>query len=343
MSIQGLQDRATAQGLPVYRASDFTVSNGANLGDPVADASDLMLDDIYHLAPKARRRRLSILAADGLAKLTVAGGSQLGTIAAEVHLDCCATFMAPDGTIVEALLLVELERGSNMIAATYMLPLADLRPRTEYALVSVDPDVARAKFAELACVSFTRGTHITMAGGEQRRIEDIRIGDRVLTRDNGIQPVRWLAHKTMRATGAFAPIIFAAGALNNARELRLSPNQRLFIYQRRDEVRAGQSEIVVKADVLVNGDTVVRGEGGFVDYYQILFDNHEFIFAEGIATESVTLDTRTSPALPRDVQDMLDLPRGKSRNRNRPSPIDLAEGALDARIAADVLRKASSL
>ncbi len=59
---------------------------------------------------------------------------------------------------------------------------------------------------------------------------------------------------------------------------------------------------MVKAELLVNGDTVTRGDGGFVDYYQILFDNHEFIFAEGIATESLTLDVATSPALPREVR-----------------------------------------
>ncbi|MEL7117663.1 MAG: Hint domain-containing protein [Pseudomonadota bacterium] len=125
-----------------------------------------------------------------------------------------------------------------------------------------------------------------------------------------------------------------------ARELRLSPNQRLFVYQRTDRLNAGQKEVVVKAELLVNDDSVKRSDGGFVDYFQILFDNHEFIFAEGIAAESLTVDRRTSPALPREVQDKL----GFSRvNRNRATPVEVPEGMLDAAIAADILRKASSL
>jgi len=340
MSILGFNDRAKAQGLRVYRASDFFVSNGANLGDPVLDASELMLDDIYQLAPDARQWRLSMATADGLANLSVADGSQLGTIGAEVHLDCTTTFMAPDGAIVEALVMVELERGTQEISATYLLPLADLRPKTDYALVAIDTDNPRAKFAELACVSFTRGTRIAMATGEQRRIEDMSVGDRVLTRDNGIQKVRWIGHQTVRAAGAFAPIIIAKGAMNNARDLHLSPNQRLFVYQRQDRLNAGQAEVMVKAEFLVNGDTVTRGDGGFVDYFQILFDAHEFIYAEGIATESLAVDSRTSPALPRDVQDRLGLARS---NVSRPSPMDIPEGMLDTAIAADILRRASSL
>ena len=339
MSDLGFNNRCDAQGLRVFRAADFCVSNGANLGDAISDASELMLDDVYQLRPGARRWRLTMATAEGVSHLTIAEGSQLGTVDGAVHLDCCATFMAPDGTIVEAVVLIELEHGSNVISEAYLLPLADLRPRTDYALVSVDTKATRAKFAELACVSFTRGTHITLATGEQRRIENIAVGDRVLTRDNGIQQVRWIGHQTVRASGAFAPIVIASGAMNNANDLQLSPNQRLFVYQREDRVNAGQAELMVKAELLVNGDTVRRSDGGFVDYYQILFDAHEFIFAEGIATESLTVDSRTSPALPREVQDKLGFSRTPS---DRPSPFDITEGMLDSAIAAEILRRASS-
>ncbi|KMW58365.1 Glutamate synthase [NADPH] large chain [Candidatus Rhodobacter oscarellae] len=324
----------------MFRASDFRVSNGANLGDPLGEASDIILDDIYQLTPAARKWRLSVANVDGGSHLVICEGSQLGTIEAEVHLDCCATLMAPDGTIVEAIVLIETERETGVIAETYMLPLAEIAPRTDYALVDVSTETPRARFAGLACVSFTRGTHITMATGEQRRVEELRAGDRVLTRDNGIQPVRWVGQQTVRATGAFAPIVIKKGAMHNAHDLHLSPNQRLFVYQRQDRLKTGQAEVVVKAELLVNGDTVKRSDGGFVDYFQILFDNHEFIFAEGIATESLTVDRRTSPALPRHVQEKL----GFSRlSPNRPRPVDLGEGMLDSAIAADILRKASML
>jgi len=340
MSVLGFNNRATAQGLRVFRASDFSVSNGANLGDPIAVSSELILDDMYQLMPDARKWRLTLSAVDGGAHMSICEGSQLGALDADVHIDCCVTLMAPDGSIVEALVLVELEAETNLIAETYLVPLADIRPRTDYALVNVEADNPRAKFAELACVSFTRNTMITMASGEQRPIEDIRVGDRVLTRDNGVQPVRWVGQQTVRANGAFAPIVIAKGALNNARELHLSPNQRLFVYQRHDRINAGKPEVVVKAEFLVNDDTVRRSAGGFVDYFQILFDNHEFIFAEGIAAESLTVDQRTSPALPREIQDRLGF---STFARDRATPFEVSESMLDSSMAADILRKASSL
>ncbi len=340
MSDLGHYNRAASQGVRVFPARFFSVSNGANLGDPVSDASEMMLDDIYQLSPDAARLRLALSAVDGVSHMIVAEGSQIGDQAAEVHMDCCATFMAPDGKIVEAIVLVELETGTNLVAATYLMPLADMRPRLDYALVNIDTSNPRAKFASLASVSFSRGTRITLATGEQRRIEDLRVGDKVLTRDNGVQPVRWIGHQTVRATGAMAPIVISKGTFNNTRELRLSPNQRLFVYQREDKLNAGQAEVTVKAELLVNGDSVTRSDGGFVDYYQILFDNHEFIFAEGIATESMTIDHRTSPALPREVQERIGF---NSMTRGGPHPKDITEGMLDSAIAADLIRKASLL
>lgn len=341
MSHMGFHQPNIAQGLRVFRGMDFKVSNGANLGDCIAEASELMLDDVYQLQPNARRWRLSLSTVDSGAYMAVNDGAQLGRPGAQVHMDCCVTLMAPDGAIVEAIVLIEVDPATGFVSDTYLLPMADLRPKTDYALVNIDERNPRAKFAELACVSFSRGTHITMSTGEQRPIEDIKVGDKVLTRDNGVQQVRWVGHQTVRASGAFAPIVIKEGTFNNTRALRLSPNQRIFVYQRHDRVKAGQKEVVVKADLLVNGDTVTRSDGGFVEYYQILFDAHEFIYAEGVATESLTVDQRTSPALPDEIQKRLGV--GVGRKINRPQPFDVAEGMLDNAIAADILRKAAML
>jgi len=341
MSLLAGVDGASGQGVPVYRASDFIVTNGANLGDPAAHAAEMMLDDVYALSPTARRWRLALTATEGLAHLSVAEGGQVGHVGAALHLDCCATFMAPDGTIVDALILVELDPRDALIASTYVLPLAEIHARTDYALVSVERESARTRFAALATVSFTAGTHITLATGAQCRVEDLAVGDRVLTRDNGVQPVRWIGCQTVRATGAFAPILIRKGALNNAEDLTLSPNQRLFVYQRQDRLGAGAHEVMVKAELLINGDTVVKGEGGFVDYFQVLFDQHEFIFAEGIATESMIIDARTSPALPKDVRERIGIgARGRHR---RTGAVELSEGVLDRARAAELLRRASTL
>jgi len=292
-----------AQSLAVYRAAAVCVIDGANLGDPMGQAEDLNLGDVYSLAPQTPRLRLMLTPTRQPGRLSIARDTECGRVGADVHLDCCVTLMSPDGSTVEALILVELHPADATIAEIYLFPLARLRPRVGYALVALDATAALARFAETACVSFTRGTHITLASGRQVRVEDLREGDAVLTRDDGSQKVRWIGRQTVRATGALAPIRIKAGTLHNDNDLVVSPNHRLFVYQRRDALKAGRAEVLIKAKYLLNDDTVVRTDGGFVDYFQILFDRHEIIYAEGIAAESLMVDTRVRPSLPAQLQD----------------------------------------
>ena len=177
--------------------------------------------------------------------------------------------MAGTGQTTEILILVEVD-DAGCVAEVYILPLAELTPRMGYALVGIDRENARRKFAEVGCVSFSRGTHITMVSGEQRPIEELRVGDIVLTRDDGPQKVRWIGQSTVRAVGEFAPIRIRAGTLHNENDLLVSPDHRLFIYQRSDALGAGRNEVLVRARHLVNGDSVVQEDGGFVDYFQLL-------------------------------------------------------------------------
>ncbi|WP_226780571.1 Hint domain-containing protein [Oceaniglobus trochenteri] len=294
-----------AHSVTVFRSGAFRAIDGANLGDAMGHAGDLNLGDVYMLTPRAPRHRLALRVTATPGRMEIAPDTECGAVGAPLHLDSLATFMTPDGTTLEALILVELNADRATIAEIYLFPLARLKQKLGYSLVAVDRDAALARFAQTACVSFTRGTHITLASGRQVPIEDLNEGDNVLTRDHGAQKVRWIGHQTLRATGAMAPIRIAAGTLNNDNDLIVSPNHRLFIYQRQDRVKAGQAEVLVKAKYLVNDDTVTRTDGGFVDYFQILFDRHEIIYAEGIAAESLMVDTRVRPALPPELQDTL--------------------------------------
>ena len=300
MSQSNTSHHTPVQTVPVFQTTDFCVTDGANLGDALSYADELVLDDTYTLNENAAQSFLAI-SQSGDTAFTIAAGSGVGTIGNTLHLDCAITLMAPDGITFEAVVLVEVDQALGDIENIYLLALAPLDPLSHYRLVGVDPAAARARLAEVACVSFTRGTNITMASGQQCPIEDLKVGDKVLSRDDGPQIVRWIGQSTMRAVGEFAPILISKGTLNNENDLIVSPNHRLFIYQRVDEVGAGRSEVLVKAKHLLNGDTVTVQDGGFVDYFQLLFDDHQIIFAEGIAAESLMLDERTTPALPADV------------------------------------------
>ncbi|MEM5475981.1 Hint domain-containing protein [Pacificibacter sp. AS14] len=287
------------QVLPAYRADAFRVTNGANFGDAISYADEIELADIYQLESDTPRVHLSVAVHDNT--ITIAEGSEMGTVGANVHLDCVVTLMAPDGSTVEVMIMIELDN-TGMIEDTYMLPLDALYEKQDYAAVTLNRENPRTRLAEVACVSFTRSTLITMANGMQKPIEQLNIGDRVLTRDHGPRKIRWIGHQTVRATGSFAPIIIKKGTLNNENDLTVSPNHRLFIYQRKDRLHAGRAEVLVKAKLLVNGVNVVQSAGGFVEYYQLLFDNHEIIYAEGIAAESMFVDTQIKPYLPAEIQ-----------------------------------------
>lgn len=326
--------------LSVYRAEAFTAVHGVNEGEAIADASELLHEDIYELAEAARPSRLSLAMGENARDITLAPESALGTPGAPLALDCLVTFMDPDGDTLEALVLVEVDAPSGTIAAIYLHPLGHIRAKTPYTLVTIDTEGARARLAQSASVSFTRGTHITMADGQQKPIEDLQVGDRVLTRDSGPQEVRWVGIQTVRATGAFAPVVINEGALNNTRALTVSPNHRLFIYQRFDALKTGQKELLVKAGLLVNGTSVVQTPGGFVDYVQVLFDAHEIIYAEGIAAETLFVDTTTRPALPDAVAKRLGMGSGTANLGAR----ELGEADLAARRdAVNMLRVISAI
>jgi len=328
----------SSQSVPVYLAAQIRATDGANMGDPVSFASELILDDVYQLDHGSEPARLSLTARED-ATFGVGLDTGIGEPDAIVHLDSALTFMSPDGGIYEALLMVEVD-GEGTVAQIYLLPFSALVPNTEYRLVGIDRDQAHSKFAQVACVSFTRGTHITMASGAQKAVEDLNAGDRVLTRDDGVQTLRWIGTSTTRAVGEFAPIRISAGTLNNSADLLVSPDHRLFIYQRTDELGAGRSEVLVKARHLVNGDTVTVAQGGFVDYFQLLFDSHQIIYAEGIAAESMLITSRTRPVLPADLSESLGT-HVKGHSDLPHAGLDVSEGLLNRDDVADLLKKAS--
>ena len=324
-----------AHSLPVYRAGEFRVTEGANFGDGIGFSQELMLDDVYMLATGATPQLLAVQVKTADI-FEIGAASACGQPGATLRLDCCVTLMTPAGSTTDALILVELTPEGH-VAEVYMAPLEAFKHSEPYTLVGFDVLTALSKFAELSCARFTRGTHMTIASGEQRKIEDVRVGDRLLTRYDGAQEVRWIGMSTVRAVGEFAPVKISAGALNNTNDLIVSPQHRLFVYQRQDRLGAGRSELLVQARHLVNGDSVTVQDGGFVDYFQLLFDQHQMVYAEGISAESMLIDTITKPAVPDDVAARL----GAGAMRDLRS-FDVNKGLLDRPDAADILRRASS-
>lgn len=296
-------ETSPSRSFPVLQARDFTVIAGANLRDPLAAADHLVLSDTYQQHHGAEQTRIAICTSDDGATFTVSRDSVIGRPGAQIILDSCITFMTGDAKTAEAIILQEMLDG--VATDSYLLPVSPILPGQDYTLVTIDRLSAPARFAGMACVSFARGTHVFLADGTQTMIETLRPGDRLMTRDHGAQALRWIGMQTVRAEGAFAPVVIRKGTLNNSADLTLGPNHRLFLFQRADGLGGGQSEITVRAGLLINGDSIVQSTGGFIDYYQLLFDSHEIIYVEGIAAESMLANARSRAALPPEVAEAL--------------------------------------
>ncbi len=137
-------------------------------------------------------------------------------------------------------------------------------------------------------VCFAAGTLIETVSGS-RDVQDLTAGDLVLTRDDGLQSLRWLGKTTVSAQGDLAPIMISKGVLGNQDDLVLSPQHAVLLTDWRAEFYFGEDEVLVRAVDLLELDGVARKEGGRVTYCHILFDNHQLVSASGIWSESLYL------------------------------------------------------
>lgn len=147
----------------------------------------------------------------------------------------------------------------------------------------VDGD--RLTFDNTNVPCFVRGTLIATRRGTVP-VEDLAAGDEVITMDHGFQPIRWIGATTVPAEGKLAPVVFRRGAMGNERDLRVSPQHRMLVRGWHVELMFGKSEALVPAKALINDETVFQLEGGNVEYFHIMFDQHELVYAEGIPSES---------------------------------------------------------
>ena len=142
-------------------------------------------------------------------------------------------------------------------------------------------------------VCFTPGTLIATPRGEVA-VENLRVGDKVVTRDNGLQEIRWMGGKQMgwhdfAANPHLKPIMVKAGSLGNGlpeRDTMLSPNHRLLVANDRTSLYFDEHEVLVAAKHLVGGNGIRQVDSSGTTYHHFMFDQHEVVLSNGAWTES---------------------------------------------------------
>ncbi len=177
-----------------------------------------------------------------------------------------------------------LQLGSSADMSTLNITSDDANGKSGTVQMDDGSTLTFARMENIVC--FTPGARILTPHGA-RPIETLSVGDLVLTRDHGLQPIRWIQSSTVPAVGRLAPIRIRPGVVTGqAVDLLVSPQHRMLFQGYRAELLFGQSEVLVAAKHLIDQKRVTREEGGEVTYLHMMFDEHEIIFAEGAPTES---------------------------------------------------------
>jgi hypothetical protein len=132
---------------------------------------------------------------------------------------------------------------------------------------------------------FTLDTLIECENGP-KAVQEIVEGDLVVTRDNGLQAVRWVGRQAVAGLGDMAPVRFKAGVLGNTEDLLVSPMHRMVVSGARAEALFGEADVLVHASHLCDGDRIFREPVADISYFHLLFGRHEIINAYGCWSES---------------------------------------------------------
>ena len=159
-------------------------------------------------------------------------------------------------------------------------------------------------FDQTNVTCFTAGTPVETAAGP-RAVESLSPGDLVVTRDHGLQRLRWIGRRRISLTDqivnpAFCPVRIGAGALGQElplEDITVSPQHRVLITGPAAEMLFGEAEVLVIARHLVDGACVKQRALAEVTYVHLLFDRHEIVQTAGLWSESFQPAERTLGAM----------------------------------------------
>ena len=191
---------------------------------------------------------------------------------------------------------------------TIYLTTGDVEPGESFTVVGKDgtpnddnpgngsEDEITIQYSELNTnVCLTRGTLVTTLLGDIP-VENLSQGDMVLTADRGYMPIRWIGSQrvesdTLHRNEKLRPIRICAGALGHGlpmTDLLVSRQHRILVNSKIALRMFGESEVLLPAkELLVLDGIYIDFDVELVEYYHFLFDQHEIVFSNGAATESL--------------------------------------------------------
>jgi Ca2+-binding RTX toxin-like protein len=154
-------------------------------------------------------------------------------------------------------------------------------------------DTATFENIEEIVPCFTPGTVIATPQGA-RLVEELKEGDKIITRDNGIQEIRWVGAKQLSGLELarnthLKPVLIKAGSLGNGlpeRDMMVSPNHRVLVNNQKSALHFEEREVLAAAKHLVGMDGIHNVDVMGTTYIHFMFDRHEVVLSDGAWTES---------------------------------------------------------
>ncbi|WP_254444941.1 Hint domain-containing protein [Ruegeria arenilitoris] len=176
-------------------------------------------------------------------------------------------------------------------------------PGTTYE-VAGSSDGQASPISNVPC--FTAGTLITTKNGT-KKIEDLSVGDLVLTYAGSYEPIRWIGRRELdsvdfSANPKLVPIRISAGALGAGlptQDLTVSPQHRILVRSKIAQRMFNTNEVLVSAKSLLPLDGIDRVcATESVCYFHLLFDTHQVIFANDTPSESLFAGPQALKSIP---------------------------------------------
>ncbi len=159
---------------------------------------------------------------------------------------------------------------------------------------------------------FTAGTLILTPEGYVQ-IEDLQVGDLVCTMHNGPQPIRWIGSRRIDLTQSatpqekLCPVRIRAGALGQGlpeKDLRVSRQHRMLVSSKIAARMFGGKDVLISAIKLTEIPGIFVDESVTeVEYFHLLFDRHEVIYANAAPAESLFMGAEALKCLPLEARE----------------------------------------
>lgn len=156
--------------------------------------------------------------------------------------------------------------------------------RTHHQVASLKVDAQQIEETHVAKPSgFARGSVVLTLDG-QKNVEDLCIGDRIVTRDIGMS--RLTAITPIHSDRAFRVRASVLGHGRPQSDLLVAEGQRILLRDWRAKAMFGYAEALVPVERLVDGHFIAREQATNVTFYALEFDAPHILYVEGVEVSS---------------------------------------------------------